>query len=311
MKRNIFKIFVPILAALVLSACVDDYTDSNPPSRLDAPTLKVSSSGNNQAVVTTATNAFQNTQSAYVIYNTPATFTVSVIDAPGKIGAITVTSSVPDFGTVQVNQSSVDALIGKESGDFTFTYTPNPDLTDDEERALNIVVTVSDVQKDEKGNSAPKVTTLTLPTSLVKGPCLTSGITTGFWKLTSASGNIDGGDTYTLDTLKKYAEVNNIFVEINQERPGVYSINEVTGGVWPLFYSGRANPELNVNVCENTISGREGETSTGVGGAAQRTFTINGSINGDGSMTITWSYVRDVGATPASPAKGTFTAIPL
>jgi hypothetical protein len=312
MKTRMNKFFIPIFIILVcVTACVDDYTESNDPGLLDAPALRLGASGTNEIVVSTPVNQYQNVQSAYVLYGTPATFTVSVIDAPGKVGAISVEPSVPEFGTVTIDEASVAALQGKENGSFNFTFTPNPDLTPDEERALNLVVTVSDVQTNADGEAAPKTTQVAIGTTLVDGPCLTTGIAEGLYMVTDATGTTDGGDAYTLDSLKLYGGVNNVFVEVSQERPGVYQIDEVTGGVWPAFYSGRANPALLVDVCGSTITGRPGSVTAGSEGGPLRTFTINGVINADNSITITWSYIREDAPTPADPAHGSYTMKPF
>jgi uncharacterized protein YxeA len=313
MKNKMKKISSIFLAVILFaSACVDDYTDANPKSGKDAPTLRISSAGTNETVISSPANRFQNNQNAYAIYNTPAQFTVSVVDAPGKIGTINVDSSVPEFGSVSIDESSVAAIQGSESGDFKFTFVPNPELSVDEDRTLNITVTVSDTQTDGDGEAAPKTTSLTMPLTIVNGPCLSEGVLEGYWMVNDASGNKDGGETFNLDSLKKHGKVNNVFVEITQERPGVYTINEVTGGVWPAFYAGRANPELQIDLCGSTITGRQGKVTTGEGTAAQRTFTINGTVNSTTSITINWSYVRDIGDPPPAPAaQGTYTITPL
>jgi hypothetical protein len=305
------KIYLLLAIAALAYACVDDYTESNPSYRLDAPAVRINSSDANQTVVTVPANQYQNNYQAFVKYGTPVTYTVSVVDAPGKAGAVTVTPSVPEFGSVTIDEASVAALQGQESGEFRFTFTPNPDLTPDEERSLNVVVTVSDTQLNKDGEAAPKTTTLTIPLTLVGGPCFSSGIAAGSYRVISASGNLDGGDTFTLDTLKKYYGTANVLVNIEQVHPGLYTIDEVTGGVWPLFYSGRANPALDVDLCDNVISGHEGSVSTGVGTAAQRNFTLNGTLNADGTITMTWSYEREDGNTPPDPAQGTYTLEPF
>jgi len=286
---------------VMCAACVDDYQDYNPPHALDAPTLRVSTSGNNQTLLRVPTNPYQSTYHAYVGLASPVEFTVSVIDAPGKIGAISVDSSVPDFGSVTLDQGSADALKGKETGDFRFTYTPNPDLDPGDDRPLSIVVTVSDSQAGENAQT----TTLTIP-MVIGSPCFSSTITEGNYIVTAASGNLDGGDTYELPDLVAFGG-SNIVVKITQDRPGVYTIDEVTAGIWPLFYSGRANPALKVDVCGNTITGREGYSTAGAGTVAARTFTLNGTVNEDNTIDMSWSYVRDDGTTPANPAQGTYT----
>jgi len=289
-----------------VTSCVDDYTDANPPPRLDAPTLRISASGSNQKIETIPVNPYQNTYIAYQTYGGPVEYTVSVIDAPGKVGSVNVEGSVPDFGTVTLDDASVNALIGQEVGSFKFTFTPNPALPDASDRALNLVIEVTDSQVSQDGEAAPKTTTLTLPTTLVK--CITEQLAEGLYVVTEASGNLDGGVAYTLDDLKAEGGVDEILVEVTMDRPGLYTIDEVTGGVWPIFYSGRANPALKADLCGSTLSGHEGELTAGEAPGPLRTFTVDGAINGDGTVDIVWSYERtDGAATPANPAKGTYT----
>ncbi len=299
-------LYLTLLIAAV-TGCVDDYTEFNPPAQLDAPHFRVSATGSNQLIEATNVNNWQKTYSAYVLYDDPVTFTVSVVDAPGKVGSVSVTGSVPDFGTITMDEASVNALVGKEQGEFRFTFTPNPDLTnkESEDRALNLVVNVTDMQLDDKGREDPKTTTMTIPTT-IGGPCLGAPMLVGNWLVVDASGSLDGVDPFELADLVEAAG-SEIVVAITRDRPGVYTLDEVTGGVWPIVYDTRANPKLKVNVCGSTISDREGANVAGAGTAAARTFTLDGTINGDGTITIEWSYVRNDGATPANPASGTYT----
>ena len=299
-----------ILLLLGITSCVDDYTDANPPAKLDAPTLRLSGNGSNQKIFTVPVNAYQNTYEAYVTYGGPVEFIVSVIDAPGKVGSVTVSPSVPDFGTVTIDDASVAALVGKETGDFKFTFTPNPALPDQADRELNLVVDLSDSQLNPNGEAEPKTTRLTLPISLSK--CLDEQLEEGLYVVTAASGNLDGGLAFTLDDLKADGGVDEILVEVSMDRPGLYTINEVTGGCWPVYYSGRANPELKVDLCGSAITGHEGALTAGTPPGPERTFTINGKLNSDGTVDIAWSYERtDPVPTPANPAKGTYTMAKL
>ena len=299
-----------LLLFLSVTSCVDDYTDANPPAKLDAPTLRISAAGSGQKIETVPVNAYQNDYIAYQTYDGPVEYTVSVIDAPGVVGAVTVTGSVPDFGTVTLDQASVDALVGQEVGSFKFTFTPNPALPDLSDRALNLVIDVSDSQLSQDGELAPKTTTLTLPTTLVN--CINEQLEEGLYVVTEASGNLDGNLAYTLDDLKTDGGVDEILVEITMDRPGLYTVNEVTGGVWPVYYAGRANPALKVDFCGTTISGHEGELTAGTAPGPLRTFTVDGIVNGDGTIDIVWSYERTDGVpTPADPAKGTYTITKL
>ena len=299
-----------LLLLLSITSCVDDYTDANPPPRLDAPTLRISASGSNQKIETVPANPYQNTYIGYQTYDGPVEYTVSVIDAPGLVAAVSVQGSVPDFGTVTVDEASVNALVGQEVGSFKFTFTPNPALPDVSDRVLNLVIQVTDSQVSQDGEAAPKTTTLTLPTNLVK--CLNEQLEEGLYVVTEASGNLDGGVAYTLDDLKTDGGVDEILVEVSMDRPGLYTIDEVTGGVWPVYYGGRANPALKVDLCGTTLSGHEGELTAGEAPGPLRTFTVDGVINDDGTLDIVWSYERTDGSpTPADPAKGTYTITKL
>jgi hypothetical protein len=306
--KNVTKLWAAFSAiiglCLISFSCVDDYTDANPTPRLDAPTIRVSATGSNQKILAVPVNQYQNDNIAYVTYGGPIDFTISVIDAPGKVATVDVTPSVPEFGTVELNTSSVAALQGQEQGQFTFTFTPNPALPDQSDRVLNLVVTVADSQVDDEGESNPKVTTLTVPTTIVT--CLSDQLEEGTYKVTAASGNVDGGIPYTLDDLVADSG-GDVFVEITAEFPGRYSMDEVTGGVWPTYYAGRARPAFEVDLCGNVIQGHSGAVTAGASPGPLRTFDVDGTLNGDGTVTITWSYVRDDAPTPANPAKGTFT----
>lgn len=302
------KYLTVLVAAAILGSCVSDYTDFNPPHKLDAPTIRINSASTSQVLITTPVNQFQTASQAFVSYGEPVEYTISVIDAPGKFAGVTVTPSVPEFGEVTIDEASVNALIGQETGEFKFTFTPSATLPDLSDRALNLVVDVSDSQLNQKGESDPKVTRLTLPVSLVS--CVSEDIEEGTYQVTAASGNLDGNVAYTLDDL--VADFGgDVFVTITSIKPGRYQFNEVTGGIWPTYYSGRANPALNVDLCGTEIVGHAGEVTAAPGTATARTFTLTGTLNNDGTIDMTWSYVRNDGATPANPAKGTYTLTPV
>lgn len=285
----------------LLASCVDDYTDANPPRKLDAPTLRLSATGDVK-LATVPVNAYQYTYEAYVTYS-PVEFTVSIIDAPGKIGSVSVTNSVPGFGDVTINEASVNAIKGATTGSFKFTFTPNPELEDESDRSVNLTVVVTDSQLDEKGEAAPKSTTMVIPTKMQA--CVSEGIA-GVYQVTAADFNFDGGALGTLDDLETDNE-GPIFVELTQDLPGRFSIDEVTGGVWPVYYPGRANPVVEIDYCDPDLAGHPGGLTVG----GLRTFAVEGMVNGDGTIEISWSYVRVDGNTPANPAKGTYTLTPV
>jgi hypothetical protein len=303
--RKIIYLILVVGVLFLPNACVDDYTDSNPPHLLDAPTLRISDAvGTDHIFSTVAVNQYQNGYTDMTTYDAPVVYTVSVIDAPGKIGDITVTPSIPEFGSVTIDDASVTALQGKETGTFNFTFTPNATFVDRPDAALNLVIAVSDMQKDDKGEASSLTTTLTVPVTLVK--CLTNTDIVGVYEVTTASGNLDGGETYNLDSLQKYNE-DNVYVEISKVRPGEFTIDEVTGGVWPIFYD-RVNPALDFDLCGTSINGHFGSVTTKDADTGEELkFTIDGIVNEDGTIDISWSYVRLDDDTATDPATGTYT----
>jgi hypothetical protein len=312
MKKVIYSILMG--GALFLAgACVDDYTDSNPPRKKDAPTLRLAETSTGLVAQVPGSNNYQYGYKGVAIYGQQAVFEVSVIDAPGIINSATVSFSIPDFGSAALDEASFNAVKGKETGTFRIIFTPNPNVPDAGDRTGNIVVTVSDAQLNDKGASAPLTTTLTFP--LTVGACNKTGLA-GTYEVTAASGNFDriapysyanDGGPYDLQTILEDREEEHLYVTITEVRPGRYTIDELTAGIWSTYYTGRANPALDVDFCGDEISGNFGSTTAGAGTSAQRTFTINGIVNGDGTIDIEWSYTRDVGAPPEVYAQGSYT----
>jgi hypothetical protein len=304
MKKNNF-----LMACLLVMAtsCVDDFTDANQPRQLDAPAIAISATTtDNLLVQPVPVNPFQNNFEAFVGYGSSAQFTISVLDAPGKVNSVSVVPSIPEYGTVAIDEASVNALKGTEKGNFKFTFTPNAALVGTADRAFNLVITVTDSQADTRtGESAPVTTSITVPTTLAKG-CFAQGIVAATYRVTAASGNLDGAVPFTLEDIED-DNGGPMLVTVTKRRAGRYTFNEITGGVWPLYYSGRANPALDVNLCGSSIVGHEGAVTAGAGTATARKFTITGALNSNGTITINWSYERVTGATPANSAKGTYT----
>lgn len=308
MNKNNF-----LIAGLMISiACVDDFTDANPPRQLDAPGVTISATTTaNLVVQSVPVNPFQNNYEAFVGYGSTGQITVNVLRAPGKVSSVSVEPSIPEYGTVAIDEASVSALNGKDAGTFNFTYTPSISLPNTADRRFDLVVMVTDSQLNTKtGESSPKTTTLTVPTTMAKGGCFSNGIVAMNYRVTAASGNLDGNVPYTLADIEA-DHGGPMVVTVTQVRAGRYTFNEITGGIWPVYYSGRANPALDIDLCNTSIVGHEGSVTAGAGTATARIFTITGTSNTDGTITINWSYARVTGATPANPAKGTYTLSPL
>ncbi|GEM_PF-2623317 len=129
MKRNI-QIFMLATSIVVLS-CVDDFQDANPPSLLDGPYYTVSLSTD----TVTGGESFN--------------FVISVIDAPGGIDTVSITT--PDnIGSYSFN--NLDAMRGQTEGEITGTFVSPTTFEGDLELSFELF----DEQVDEDGDDAAK-----------------------------------------------------------------------------------------------------------------------------------------------------------
>jgi hypothetical protein len=339
--------FLLLAVSVVIAGCVDDYTDSNPPGQIDGPFITLSAIDEN---IDLAVSQPLNKYTAYVKYGSPVEITVNVINAPGKIGSVSVRSSIEEFGTVALDEASFNAIKGQTSGSFKFIFKPSTILVGTSDRLLNVEVALTDQQLDYKGEESPLTTTITVPITLVSGPCVSSQIAAGQYKVTSATGVLDDGDAYDETDLSANSDGifsgKNVIVTITRNRPGVYTFSEISGGVVPVFY-GWTSPNVRVNLCDNQFTGRtgyltfgtlldddengiiddylpdndgDGEYTEGVDGDGipdndgVRVYTVDGTVNSDGTITVNWSYVTDdpflVDPTPAAHGTYTLTKFP-
>jgi hypothetical protein len=283
------------IVILLCSCSLPDFKSVNPTRLLDAPAFNITTSGPHVKTV----NGIN-----YLEYGQSADVTIAVTDAPGKIADISGGFTIPAYGTITPDDASVNAVKGSETGSAKIIAMATALPSDGADRNTSISVSVVDSQVDDNGNPVPKTTTNTIPVVFVK--CLGDGMATGIYEVTAANGVLDGGAAYTLDDIESTSG-KEADVVITSTRPGKYTFSEITGGVWPTFYSTRASPVLDIDLCDKTINGHGGAVTTGLGTTAQRKFTINGTLNNDGTITITWSYVRETAATPVNPANGTYT----
>ncbi len=307
------KLIYIIGGLLTMGACtLPDVKKANPPVLLDAAAFNVTPTGDNQAVANGKLGYDGKTiGTSYLVYGTSTDFAIDVTDAPGKVSDVTVSISVPDYITtanspaVPVDASTLAALKGKTTGSTkaTVSIMADPDGVD---RSCNLVFNVADSQKDVEAGGAPKTASLTWPTVLVK--CIGTGIATGKYRVTAASGIGDGTDgSYTLADLE--ADYGGpVVITITSTRPGLYTLSEASGGFMYDWYLS-TRPALSVDLCNTTVSGHTGAvTSSGkpvVTGSY--IFTLNGTLNSDGTISMTWSYVRAAGGTPSPAANGTYT----
>jgi len=290
MKKSIYA----YLGVLMVGACtLPDAKEVNPARLKDAPAYSVSAVGAGTAGKVTT-----------ILFGQTTEFDITVVDAPGKIADVTSSISVPDYATSATDGNSLASLVGQETGTAKVILQPMATPADKKDRSFNFVINVMDSQVDIKtGVPAAKTTSITQSIILTAGPCVSDGIKAGNYSIISASGVLDGGGgTYNLDSLIVW---NGLYgpptVAITSTRSGLFTFSDITAQLWPIYY-GRASPNASVDLCGTVVTGHTGSLTF-----SSRLFTVNGTLNSDGTITITWSYVKTSGTTPNPSANGTYT----
>jgi hypothetical protein len=276
---------------LLVAACVDDYTDANPKPLKDGPEIYVyppatgviKSTRNNPT-----TGAWEATPIAYVTKGQNASFTVNVVDAPGKLNAASATLS-DTVGTVAV--SGFEPLINQEKGSFSVVYTPRPDdpnsLFDD--NIVNMSVSVTDKQAKTTQPNVTRVKAI---------PCIPAIDLAGFWRATAAGttsddfvdGSVGAGEQFSnlqsLVRLQIRTTGGNATVglNVNVENAAVLNVTDASFGL----YGAQGYTPINgrLSFCGNNVTGYVGLNAGGTAFASQGAHTITGTINPNGTITL-------------------------
>lgn len=253
------KIYVFLLFGMaLLPSCVDEYTDANPPRLLDAPAVSVIS-----ASETT------------LLSNQTTEITVVVSDAPGGIDSVSAMATDElgtSYGTFTSNASE---LKGQTKGTINLTYTA-PEGYGGE---LEVSVFVFDGQLNHKGEAVNKSSSeqnLTL-TILCEAAADYSGTYTAL-----ANGHFGGGEDETFSDLEST-------VIISKEDVGKFTVDDMSFGLYPILYEDTPPPGT-LNICGTMISDN-GDTDQ-----YDDPFTINGMVNEDGTISLSWSNTYGDGA---------------
>ena len=94
------------------------------------------------------------------------------------------------------------------------------------------------------------------------------------------SGNIGDGTGGVSGTYTDLAAT--VVLTADEDTPGVYDIDDMSFGVYPTSYTTDPPPGKIQDVCE-TLGDLNGADGSGV------PFDISGTVNGDGTITISWS----------------------
>ncbi len=271
MKTKFQHIF---LFLWVISACtVDDYQDANPPHPKDGPAgfLSVGS----QAIVDTETNGNTFT---YVPINGTATFDIDVVDAPGQIDSVSAVLS-EELGEVAIDLTAQ----GEVEGLVTVTYTAGSVFSTGTSTAGNedIAIELFDAQRPRKSAAfAPE------RIKTVNATCFSSRPLVGFYDTVTSGFDSETGTNYS--DLVSVVEFRINAGGVNH--PGFYRLTDGSFGLYPE--QGFAANFINVTVCDNAI----------VNANEEFTGLFSGTLNVDGTISITWSNTfGDTGTTVMTP----------
>ncbi len=137
MKRRYISRIIPVFAALLTLACVDEYQDANPPARLDAPYAYVSYS------------IEPGSAGIPLAGGEEVTITANIVDAPGVLNEVAFAFSQGG----EVVSHTFDQLVGKTGGTFDVTVKAPYNINGQTTFSMDI--------KDRQDN--PKVLSITTP----------------------------------------------------------------------------------------------------------------------------------------------------
>ena len=247
-------------------SCVDDYQDANPPRLLDAPAV---------SSVTTADDLLFAGGSTQI--------TIVVVDAPAGIDSVGYAIQDEDGNVVgSVTLDNFSEIKGKTKGDIIATYT-SEDLTAAE---VTITFTVYDLQfqlgEEVRKSSVPKSVDIRVVCE--------SDIAGTYDALTTGAGNYPGGeipggmwDGVGVVTISETEDV------------GIYTIDEITGEFYNLFWGGSKEDGILRDACgDYSIDDKSDQWGD--------TIISTVTNNGDGTITIEWSNgYGDAGTTVLTP----------
>jgi hypothetical protein len=277
--KKIYISYIKIFIFLfVVSSCeVDDYQDANPPRKKDGPAVY---QANLAGDVITAPN-LNEVQLNYVQAGKSFMIEVDVVDAPGMIDSVSLSLS-DSLGTISVDEASFNAIKGKDQGKFVVNYTGTTSSVGTT-AVENITIGVYDAQNPRKMASIS-------PASVkVVENCLASKSLVGWYDTVASGYNSETDENYSGLTGKSelYIRANN-----GADNPWNYRLRNASFGLYAD--QGFGEPFANLAVCDNTIT-------TGTPAPADG-LQYTGTINEDGTLTISWSNeFGDTGTVTLTP----------
>lgn len=252
LKKIYAKLFFVSILATMAVGCVDEYYEANPPRLLDAPFIHS---------VTVSEDTITDNSSTQI--------TANIVDAPGVIDSIAV--SVVDelnqpFGTVEV----VEDPSGSTSGNLVIRYT----APENRGGLATVCLEVFDKQRNHLGELSRKGSGQKCEDIFVFCPSNLAGTYN-----TIASGDYGDGEGGSAGT---YSDLEST-VTFTDLGAGVYQVDDITFGLYPVAYGDNAPAGKVTDECK-TIKGDPNNKDQ-----YNDPITINGQVNADGTLNITWS----------------------
>jgi hypothetical protein len=207
MKDLINKSILIVIVSLI-SSCVDDYQDANPPRLLDAPAV---------SSVTAEEELILDGQSTKI--------TISVVDCPAGIDSVAYQIEDENGDPIgSISFDNLDQMIGQTKGEIVATYTS--------ESKIAVEVTVTFTVYDLQYREGEEVRKSSVPQSAAITVVCASDLAGTYNALTNGA-STDGGANNN-----PAVNIEAVVTLTATETPGEYIIDKSTGKAFDAWYLG-------------------------------------------------------------------------
>jgi len=206
--KKLINIQYILVLILLISSCVDDYQDANPPRLLDAPAV---------SSVIAADDLIFDGQSTQI--------TIVVVDCPAGIDSVAyeiADNNGDPIGSVTID--NLNEMKGQTKGDIVATYTSVAKTAAE----VSLTFTVFDLQEREGEEIRKSSVPQGVDISIVCASDLA-----GTYNAVSGGSSTDGGAA-----VNPAVDIESVITLTATETPGEYDIDQSTGKVFDAWYLG-------------------------------------------------------------------------
>jgi hypothetical protein len=294
MKR--IYLYLTFGALLAVTACVDEYTDAQRPELLDGPQAIVTAPSNTISDRRATATAWEATPVVYGLKTETMVFTVDIPDAPGVLDQVVLTKS-DTFSSNSVVAVGFDEIKGSTSGSFQVVYTPHPNNAGAtyDDAVITLTITVLDKQGASSGAQTVRVRGIA---------CLPSKSISQWYRATASGQVLIGADLVPYTDLKTFQRVQVRFNSTNGtwENASTVFIPDITFGAWEKRNLAPATGRFEFCGGGTLTALRSSSTANANLLSAVTWPTYTGTINEDGTISLTWAH--------SSGSNGTVTLVP-